>query len=73
MQPDGRRPDGHDECVLYLEQEGSTTCYATKADSVHMAGGYIPDTEYGTKAMRIKKDAIALVCFAGLFSGASSV
>lgn len=48
----------------YLEQEGSTTCYATKADSVPMTGGYIPDTEYEGDAHKERRDRVRL--FRGL-------
>ena len=46
--------------TCYLEQEGSTTCYATKADSVPVTGGYIPDTEYEGDARKERRDRVGL-------------
>ena len=46
--------------TCYLEQEGSTTCYATKADSVPVTGGYIPDTEYEGGAHKERRDRVRL-------------
>ena len=46
--------------TCYLEQEGSTTCYATKADSVPVTGGYIPKTEYEGDARKERRDRVGL-------------
>ena len=68
----GKASDSEEECIqtatdlmgtkstCYLEQEGSTTCYATKADSVPMTGGYIPDTEYEGDAHKERRDRVRL-------------
>ena len=46
--------------TCYLEQEGSTTCYATKADPVPVRGGYIPKTEYEGDAHKERRDRVGL-------------
>ena len=46
--------------TCYLEQEGSTTCYATKADPVPVTGGYIPKTEYEGDARKERRDRVGL-------------
>ena len=46
--------------TCYLEQEGSTTCYAAKADSVPVTGGYIPKTEYEGDARKERRDRVGL-------------
>ena len=46
--------------TCYLEQEGSTTCYATKADEVPRTGGYIPDTEYKGGAHKERRHRVRL-------------
>ena len=45
--------------TCYLEQEGSTTCYATKADGPE-TGGYIPETEYEGDARKERRDRVGL-------------
>ena len=46
--------------TCYLEQEGSTTCYATKADPVPVRGGYIPKTEYEGDAHKERRNRVGL-------------
>ena len=67
----GKASDSEEECIqtatdlmgtkstCYLEQEGSTTCYATKGDADHD-----PETEYEGDAHKERRDRVRL--FRGL-------
>ena len=61
----GKASDSEEECIqtatdlmgtkstCYLEQEGSTTCYATKGDA-----GHDPETEYEGDAHKERRDRV---------------